>query len=49
MIVSNNFAVPYYLNVRKEKGMTAYYWATHQSQLATQLIISFLYLEIYSD
>ncbi|MBD0476093.1 hypothetical protein V2W63_22285 [Acinetobacter baumannii] len=34
MIVSNNFAVPYYLNVRKEKGMTAYYWATHQSQLA---------------
>ncbi|EKB33274.1 hypothetical protein AE30_01900 [Acinetobacter baumannii BIDMC 56] len=22
MIVSNNFAVPYYLNVRKEKGMT---------------------------
>ncbi len=28
MIVSNNFAVPYYLNVRKEKGMTAYYWAT---------------------
>ncbi len=23
MIVSNNFAVPYYLNVRKEKGMTA--------------------------
>lgn len=34
MIVSNNFAVPYYLNVRKEKRMTAYYWATHQSQLA---------------
>ncbi|WP_457795032.1 hypothetical protein [Acinetobacter baumannii] len=31
---SANFAVPYYLNVRKEKGMTAYYWATHQSQLA---------------
>ena len=34
MIVSNNFDVPYYLNIRKEKGMTAYYWATHQSELA---------------
>lgn len=34
MIVSNNFDVPYYLNIRKEKGMAAYYWATHQSELA---------------
>ena len=34
MIVSNNFDIPYYLNIRKEKGMTAYYWATHQSELA---------------
>ncbi|KRI53611.1 hypothetical protein [Acinetobacter pittii] len=34
MIVSNNFDVPYYLSIRKEKGMTAYYWATHQSELA---------------
>lgn len=42
MIVSNNFAVPYYLNVRKEKGMTAYYWATHQSQLARRTTYIFL-------
>jgi len=34
MIVSNNFDIPYYLSIRKEKGMTAYYWATHQSELA---------------
>lgn len=34
MIVSKNFDVPYYLSLRKEKGMTAYYWATHQSDLA---------------
>lgn len=34
MIVSNNFDVPYYLSIRKEKGVTAYYWATHQSELA---------------
>lgn len=34
MIVSNNFEVPYYLSLRKEKGMTAYYWATHQSHIA---------------
>ncbi|PPC07966.1 hypothetical protein SOI76_06210 [Acinetobacter pittii] len=34
MIVSNNFDVPYYLSIRMEKGMTAYYWATHQSELA---------------
>ncbi|MFW6764273.1 hypothetical protein ACODTN_15880 [Acinetobacter pittii] len=34
MIVSNNFDVPYYLSIRKEKGMTAYYWATHQSESA---------------
>ena len=52
MIVSNNFAVPYYLNVRKEKGMTAYYWATHQSQLAlfdfTNWLIAFTFhLDIF--